>query len=139
MIKIILDTNVFVSALLYGGMSHKILKLITDDKLQLLVSKELFKEVIGKFKDQEASEEQIENVTKFLLKKGIFVVPTVEVTISRDPEDNYLLELAEASKADYIITRDKDLLELPNKKWKNTKIVKPERLLSYLRAKKILR
>jgi len=107
MIKIILDTNVFVSALLYGGMSHKILKLITDNMLQLLVSRELFKEVMGKFKDHEASEEQIENVTEFLLKEGIFVVPTIKLTVSRDPEDNYLLELAETCKADYNYQRQR--------------------------------
>ena len=40
--------------------------------------------------------------------------------------------------ADYLITRDKDLLDLPNKRWKNTKIVKPEQFLSYLREKKLL-
>ena len=133
MIKIVLDTNVFVSGLLYGGMSHVILRLITDNKLQLCISDELTKEVIEKFKAHEASEEQIANVIEFLGKKGDFVIPTIKVIVSRDPKDNYLLELAETSLADYLITRDKDLLELPNGRWRHTIIIKPEDFLPLLR------
>jgi len=75
----------------------------------------------------------------FIDKKGILITPNVKVTACRDPDDNYLLELAETSKASYLITRDKDLLELPNKRWKSTRIVKPEEFLSYLRRKKLLK
>lgn len=138
MIKIVLDTNVFISGLLYGGMSYKILKLITDNKLQLCASEELAKEVVEKFKAHEASEEQIVDVEKYLRKEGVLSIPTIKVTVSRDPKDNYLLELAETSEADYLITRDKDLLELPKKRWKNTKIIKPEEFLVYLRSRKLL-
>ena len=42
------------------------------------------------------------------------------VTICRDPKDNFLLELAKDGKADYLLTGDKDLLEL--KKFGKTKI-----------------
>lgn len=66
MIRIILDTNVFVSGLLYGGMSHRILKLITDNKLKLYISEELTKEVLEKFREHEANEEQITDVGEFL-------------------------------------------------------------------------
>ena len=42
------------------------------------------------------------------------------VTICRDPKDNFLLALAKDGKADYLITGDKDLLDL--KKFGKTKI-----------------
>lgn len=74
----------------------------------------------------------------FLDTKGVLVQAVAKVTVCRDPEDNFVLELAETVKADYLITRDKDLLELPQKEWKNTKIVKPEEFLPHLRFLKLI-
>lgn len=42
-------------------------------------------------------------------------------SICRDPKDDFLLELSRASRADYLITGDKDLLEL--EKYKKTEII----------------
>jgi len=61
-----------------------------------------------------------------------------KVKICRDPNDNFILELAQAAHADFIITRDKDLLELPRHQWKNAQIVNPETFLPFLRDKGII-
>jgi len=53
-----------------------------------------------------------------LAYKGIRINPATKLNICRDPEDNFVLELAQAEQADYIVTRDKDLLDM--KKWKKT-------------------
>jgi len=45
----------------------------------------------------------------------------ISVSICRDPKDNFLLALSKEGKADYLLTGDKDLLEL--KKFRKTKIV----------------
>jgi putative PIN family toxin of toxin-antitoxin system len=42
-------------------------------------------------------------------------------SICRDPKDDFLLAMAKESKADYLITGDKDLLEI--KDYRNTKIL----------------
>jgi predicted nucleic acid-binding protein len=68
---------------------------------------------------------------RFVEKKGILVEPTVKIEKSRDSNDNFLLELAETTQANYVITRDKDLLVLEN--WKDTIIIKPEDFLPHLR------
>jgi uncharacterized protein len=73
----------------------------------------------------------------FLNQRSIAIAPNVEVTVCRDPEDNFILELAETCQADYIVTRDKDLLELPGQVWKKTRIVKPEAFLPLMRKKKL--
>ena len=59
-----------------------------------------------------------------------FVEPDVSVDACRDPNDNYLLALAEASAADYLVTRDEDLLVL--ERWKDTEIIPPSRFLTLL-------
>jgi len=53
-------------------------------------------------------------------------------------KDNFILELAETANVDFIITRDRDLLDLPNQIWKGAKIVKPEAFLPFLRKMELL-
>lgn len=137
-LKIVLDTNLYVSALLYGGMTEVILDLIATNKLQLLVSPELITEVLRKFHELEADEVTLQKVHILLDHKGAMVIPSVRLSISRDLTDNFLLELAETAQADFLITRDKDVLALPNQTWKETKIVRPEEFLPFLRSIKLL-
>lgn len=134
MLKIVLDTNLFLSAFLYGGMSQIITDLILDKKLVMFVSEALKTEVLKKLKEYGANEQILFDVSLFLDSRGIAVIPKAKVTICRDPKDNYLLELVEEVQADYLVTRDKDLLELPENKWKSTKIIKPEDFLPFLRS-----
>lgn len=138
MIKIVADTNIFLSAILYGGMAKTIFSLVLENKLLLYVSSDLEDEILRKLKDYDADHETRKETGLFLNQKGISLKPKVKITVCRDQNDNFLLELAQASHADYLITRDKDLLDLPNHKWKKTKIVKPEEFLPLLRSMKLL-
>lgn len=139
MYKVILDTNIFLSAFVFSGLlPQKIINLVIEKKLQLCTSANLKKEVFRKLSKLEADEEIVANVS-LLFKSSLVYRPQITINVCRDPKDNFILELAQTCNADYIITRDKDLLELPRKRWKNTKIVKPEGFLSYLRSKKLLR
>lgn len=93
--------------------------------------------MLEKLKEFEADNEVLMEAALFLNQRSIALVPKVEVTVCRDPEDNFILELAETCQADYIVTRDKDLLELPGQAWRNTQIVKPEAFLPLVRRKKL--
>ncbi|MBI2327850.1 putative toxin-antitoxin system toxin component, PIN family [Candidatus Curtissbacteria bacterium] len=128
----------YLSALLYGGMAEKILDLVADSKLELLVSPELIAEVLRKFQEKGANESMLQRINVFLDYKGNMVIPKVKINICRDPNDNFLLELSQTAEADYLVSRDKDLLELPNHKWKKTKILTPEEFLPILRLQKII-
>jgi hypothetical protein len=128
----------FVSALIYQGMAEHILDSIAKDKLHLYVSEKLRNEVFRKLTQLHATKRTMNDISFLFDYKARFFYPIVEITICRDPEDNFILELAEASQADYIITRDKDLLDLPDKTWKKTQIIKPEDFLPILRKMKIL-
>lgn len=138
MLKVVLDTNMYLSALIYGGMAEKFLDLVSDGKLELLVSPELITEVLRKFREKKADESILQKVNVLLNYKGIMVVPAVTINICRDPDDNFLLELSQTAEADYLISRDKDLLELAGHKWKKTKILTPEKFLAILRLQKII-
>lgn len=127
-----------LAAFVYGGMVGMLIDLIVVHKLQLYISPALSKEVFRKLKEAKAGEQAVENVTA-LFEGSTILSPAITVTASRDPKDNFILELAQEAKADYIITRDKDLLELPGKKWKKTKIKKPEDFLPLLRKMDLLK
>jgi len=139
MLNIVIDTNQFVSGFIFRGMMKMVFDLVLDNKLRLYASSVLKEEVLRKLQEFEVSQQIQNEVMFFIERRGILITPNVKVTACRDPDDNYLLGLAETSLAHYLITRDKDLLELPNKRWKSTKIVKPEEFLSYLRSKKLLK
>lgn len=138
-LKVVIDTNLFLSAFIYHGISKIIFDLIRDNKLQLFISEALKLEVTKKILEYYGNEKPSAEISFFLEHRGTFITPNIKVTASRDPKDNFILELAEEAKADYIITRDKDLLELPGKKWKKTKIKKPEDFLPFLRKMNLLK
>lgn len=136
-LKVVLDTNMFLSALFFGGMAEIIIDLVLDGKLQLYTSADLSKEVIKKLHYFGADDTTLTKTT-VVLDRCTFVTPTVTAIVCRDPKDNFVLELAETAGADYLVTRDRDLLDLKDQQWKQTKIVRPESFLPILRTMKLL-
>ncbi len=124
-IKVILDTNILISGIGFGGKPREILNLILDDKIEAITSQILLAEledVIGKkFPKLAYSFTLIERQIK---EKFKIVKPRKSLSISRDKDDNRVLEAALEGKCDYIITGDRDLLDLKN--FKNIKIVTPD-------------
>lgn len=135
MLNIVIDTNQFLSVFVFRGMMMQaVFDLVRDKKINLYISPALQDEIAEKLQFYKA-DEQIQNmVMLFIKKRGILIEPTVKVDVCRDPEDNFVLALAETAEADYLVTRDKDLLELPQAKWKSTRIIRPEEFLPLLRS-----
>lgn len=125
--KVVLDTNVFISGAIYGGNADKILDLITNNKLDLLISQEIFDELFSKLNDFSVSHTVIRKLEKVFLQHATMLTPNIKIDICRDPKDNMFLELAWEGRADYLITGDKDLLTL--KSFKGTLIVTPKEFL----------
>lgn len=138
MLNIVADTNQFLSGFIYHGMTKVVFDLVLDSKLTLYVSPALKEEVLKKLQAFGVSKQAQDEIMLFMERRGILVKPTVKITACRDPKDNFVLELAESAGADYLITRDKDLLDLADQKWKETQIVKPEAFLMLLRKIKQL-
>ena len=124
MLKVIIDTNIWISFLI--GLSLKRLHYFLYDKqFMILISNEQINElidVLSRSKLQKYfSKEQVTEFLKLIETKSQIVEYKTIVNICRDPKDNYLLSMAIDSKADYLITGDTDLLEL--KKIEGTQII----------------
>lgn len=113
--KIIIDTNLWISYLISKGFK-RLDKQIFSEKAELIFSQELIDEFIEVTKRPKfAKYFDIEDIIKLLEKfdeYGILIEVSSKIDICRDPKDNFLLSLSEDSEADFIITGDKDLLDL---------------------------
>ncbi len=123
--KVIVDNNLWISFLI-GKKLALLSRLFANTEIDVYVCDELldeFRDVSHRDKIQKyISETDIVQTYEMMESMCTFV--TIECTASspiRDAKDLYLLSLAEQVKADYIVTGDKDLLEL--KSHGNTKIV----------------
>lgn len=122
--RIVLDTNVLVSALFWDGNERKLLKLCHKKDFQLILSFEILDELtrvlLDKFglpKDKvDEYREEIVLMSELVLLKGDLKI------IKEDPTDNVILETAILGRASTIFTGDKHLLKL--KKYKNIKIMR---------------
>jgi uncharacterized protein len=122
--KVILDTNVLLSSLLFSGFAAKVhdfcaihFNIISSEWLL----DELEEKLLGKFK---LSEEQTENFIALLHERTAVIHPFNELPdVCRDADDNHILQLADYIRADFIITGDKDLLVL--KSFNKTQIFSP--------------
>ena len=131
--KVVLDTNIFISGIHWPGPSGKVLISWFDDLFELVSSEEIVEEitrVLMNFKVP-LSTTTINLWKNIILEKSIIVKPTEIISIVKeDPGDNKIIEAAVAGNANYIISIDKHLLKL--KEFRNIKIIKPEDFLKVL-------
>jgi len=124
---VVIDTNIFVSAFLYGGNPEKIFNFWKKEVFSLLLSPELHHEIISVLKRYKVEETVINELILLLNNKSIKIIPGKVEKVCRDEKDNMILALCGEGNADYLITGDKDLLIL--KKYKKTKILTPKEFL----------
>jgi len=124
---------------LLGGKSKEIFKRIDRGELELILSNDIFAEY-SVLIEYPKIEEVVDSLLFYSLlyeiyKKAKFFNPNERFNICRDREDNKFLDAVYASKADCLITLDKDLLDLRNEnkefqiKEHRFKILRPEEFL----------
>ena len=116
MIRIVPDTNILISALVFGGLPLQILNLAIAGQIKLVTSSPLLGELdiklLGKF--GWTSERTALSRAKLEALCDI-AVPTQTLNIVQsDPDDDRVLECALAGDADFIVTGDHHLLDLTN-------------------------
>lgn len=130
-IRAVLDTNIIVSALVFGGKPEDVLILTLQKDILAVTSPSLITELdetlIKKF---DYSKKRIQQVERKIRKSFRIVNPTQEIHIQQDEDDNRVLEAAVEGKCNYIITGDKELLDLGA--YKGIKIVTATQFLSIL-------
>jgi len=133
--KVVLDTNILVSALITRGKSKKLFDKILEKKLDLVLSEEILielKEVLErpkfrKYVDKKRIDRFVDLVNKNL--KPVRISSDFDVTV--DKGDNTVLNTAYSAKAEYIVSGDEHLLKLQN--FKGIRIVTPSEMLEILR------
>ena len=123
-IRAIIDTNLFISFLI-GKRLKKLKDYLVNSRIVLIFSEQNILEIElvsarPKFKKY-FSINDVKNLIDLIQTIGKVYEIKDTPEICRDPKDNFLLGLAEKSKADYLVTGDSDLLVL--KKYEMTKIV----------------
>lgn len=128
--KVVLDTNVYLSGIIFGGNSRHILDLIVEKKLIAISSPQILLEISQKLKVKfRRSDEQILSIIKTIGNAAKIVKPKLKLNIvNEDKSDNKIIEAAIAGKTQFIITGDKHLLKI--KRYQKIKIVSPAQFLS---------
>lgn len=127
--RVVLDTNVIISSLLFGGRPRELFQLVLDRKIVAVTSDMLLTELFGILTQKFAySTEQISLFERKFRKYLLMVSPKVQLHVVKDSPDNRVLEAACEGECDFIVTGDKELLAL--KKFQNTQVVTIVQFLS---------
>ncbi|MGA2734886.1 MAG: putative toxin-antitoxin system toxin component, PIN family [Syntrophobacteraceae bacterium] len=130
MLKVVIDTNVLVSALLKpDSVPELILSLILEGEMVLCLSEPIateYEEVLKREKFKKLDRQKVKALLSRLKSQARWVSPTVRLQAAkRDPEDNKFLECAE--EADFFITGN--IKHFPPGKFKGTIILRPAEFL----------
>lgn len=131
--RVVVDSNVYISALVFGGTPRKILELAETGDYILITSDGIKIEVETVLSSKFGwSKARVAHACQKMWKVAEFVRPEYKLKIiKRDPSDNKILECAATSDAHSIITGDDDLLELNH--FRNTEILNPRNFFEYLK------
>ncbi len=134
MIRVVIDTNILVSALLQPeGPPAAVLMLALGGHVQFCVSDAIFVEYdeVIRRPHLKRPPDVIEGALHSIRKLGHWVKPSVRVEECTDPDDNIFLECAQAGDADYVVTGNKR--HFPDR-WKKTRVIGPRELIEMLMA-----
>jgi len=133
-IKVVIDTNIIISALLFAGMPGELISLWKSDRIKPLASKEIIDEYIKvlAYPKFELSEVEINYIfySEILPYFDIIQIKDCPKIIKNDPSDDKFIHCAIAGKASAIISGDQHLLNL--KTYQRIKILTPAAFLTYL-------
>lgn len=123
MTKIVVDTNILVSASFWKGNPYKIIELAAQGKIKIFSSVEILEEFAKVLKrDFKTGEEELKKRIETFLKIIKLVSPQIKIqVVKEDPDDDKVLEAALEANAHFIVSGDKHLLKI--KEFKGIKIM----------------
>ncbi len=114
--RIVVDTNVLISGVFFGGFPRKILSSIVNGKITACATSEIineYEEIVQEMIDRKQGRIN-RTILIPLIKTMEIIEPYSHIEICRDPDDDKFLECAKDSHALYIVSGDKDLLVIEN-------------------------
>jgi putative PIN family toxin of toxin-antitoxin system len=125
--KIVIDTNIFVSSFFWGGYPREVYERIINGFDELYITDEIIMEIKSVMSSSKfnLNSNKIEDYIKIIEKYSKKIVSkNIPKSISRDKNDDKILQCGLDGNVDYIVTGDKDLLIL--KEHNAIKIIKPK-------------
>jgi len=132
-LKVVFDTNIYISAIIFGGPPGICLEAVQAGEIELYTSKAILLELTNKLRSKFGyPEEDIEEILVGLARFVKVVEPKVKINkIKEDPLDNMVLEAAVEAKVDFIVSGDKKHI-LPLKELAGIKIISAATFLKQL-------
>ena len=113
--RVVIDTNLWIS-FLFGKKVADLISLIENGEVEVLTDERQISEiedVLGRPKIKKlVGSERLSIMRRFLRRKTRQVISKRHIKACRDPNDDYLLEIAVEGKADALVSGDEDLLSL---------------------------
>lgn len=134
--RLILDTNVLVSALIQRSYPYYIVdRVFADDTIELCLSDKLFAEYVNVLNRDKFSRfpdflAKAQTILADIEKRATQFAPIVIVDVIGDQADNRLLELAETCQADYLVTGNTN--DFTMQEYKGTRILSPKEFFEQL-------
>ena len=136
-LRIVIDSNVWISGLIFGGNPGKIIQLFIADSLIVVTSEEILSELRRNITQKfPLYTPQLELVEASLRKDTEMVkIGLKEIAISRDADDDKIIETAVIGNCSYIISGDNDLLSIKN--YEAIRIISPAEFLTLMSSGQI--
>jgi putative PIN family toxin of toxin-antitoxin system len=136
--KVVIDTNVLISGLYFGGVPAQVLTAWTDGRILLVVSPDILQEYrrvgLELAKGRASLTEALDTLLAIIAVHAAVVnAPPLSAPVSEDPDDEKFLAAAVASSATLIVSGDKHLLRVSG--WNDVRVLKPRQFVDqYLRG-----
>jgi len=130
-VKAVFDTNVLIAAFLTDGLCAKLLLRARRNEFSLILCPFILQEVQNLLQKKIKASKQEIAMALNLIEEAAYEINTPSILIERtcrDADDDNILQCALASKSEYLVTGDDDLLIL--RKYGKTKIIKPRQFES---------
>ena len=113
--KVVLDTNVFVSGVFFGGTPGRVLEAWRDGRVEFVLSREIVEEyvrVAEELADRFAGVDLSAALELLTVSATLVTSPPLPERVSRDPDDDKFLACALAAGVDCVVSGDRDLLDV---------------------------
>lgn len=130
--KVVVDTNVVVSGLLFGGVPGQILTAWSTDEIHLVISPPILEEYrrvgLELSKGREPLVSALETLLAMLTMHAVIVdAPPLVEGVCEDPDDDKFLAAAVAANAPVVVSGDKHLLRVSG--WRAIEVIKPRQFV----------
>jgi putative PIN family toxin of toxin-antitoxin system len=125
-VNVVVDTNVFISGVFFGGVPGRILEAWRDGAIELVLSAEILEEYqrVGQELGSQYPGVDVEPFLALLMVGGTFVeVPPLPERVSSDPDDDKFLACALAANVPVVVSGDRDLLDHTG--WRGIRVLRP--------------